>query len=124
MPNEPEVDDDFMIYLRNHQIDMSGCFAFTDIGIAQADGTFTPSPSQLKLKAYGVPNTLHEIYLSEAGMAGQYDFETLRLSLSASIKWLNMNICGDNGNKPRILINIVDGCDAFIENPDRAELTC
>ncbi|WP_262965332.1 hypothetical protein [Methylobacter psychrophilus] len=119
MPDEPEVDDDFMIYLRNHQIDMSGCFAFTDIGIAKADGTFTPSPSQLKLKAYGVPNTLHEIYLSEAGMAGQYDFETLRLSLSASIKWLNINIYGDNGNKPRILINIVDGCDAFIENPDR-----
>src|SRR5690242_7433634 len=55
MPDELEVDDDFMMYLRDHQIDMTGCFAFTDIGIAQADGTFTPSPSQLKLQAYGVP---------------------------------------------------------------------
>lgn len=119
MPDEPEVDDDFMMYLRDRQIDMTGCFAFTDIGIAKADGMFTPSPSQLKLQAYGVPNTLHEIYLSKAGMAGQYDLETLRLSLSASIKWLNINICGDGGSKPRILINIVDGCDAFAEDPDR-----
>ncbi|MBU1222963.1 MAG: homocitrate synthase [Gammaproteobacteria bacterium] len=120
MPDELEVDDDFMIYLRDHQIDMSGCFAFTDIGIAQADGTFTPSPSQLKLQAYGVPNTLHEIYLSKAGMAGQYDLETLRRSLPASIAWLNENVRGDDGGKPRILINIVDGCDAFAEDPDRA----
>lgn len=119
MPDELEVDDDFMMYLRDHQIDMTGCFAFTDIGIAQADGTFTPSPSQLKLQAYGVPNTLHEIYLSDAGMAGQYDLETLRRSLPISIKWLNDNIRGDDGGKPRILINIVDGCDAFAENPER-----
>jgi hypothetical protein len=120
MPDEPEVDDDFMIYLRDHQIDMAGCFAFTDIGITQADGTFTPSPSQLKLQAYGVPNTLHEIYLSQAGMAGQYDLETLRRSLPASIQWLNDNVRGDGGGKPRILINIVDGCDAFAEDPDTA----
>jgi hypothetical protein len=121
MPDELEVDDDFMMYLRDHQIDMTGCFAFTDIGIAQADGTFTPSPSQLKLQAYGVPNTLHEIYLSKEGMAGLYDVETLRRSLPASIAWLNENIRGDDGGKPRILINIVDGCDAFAEDPD---LTC
>lgn len=119
MPDELEVDDDFMMYLRDHQIDMTGCFAFTDIGIAQADGTFTPSLSQLKLQAYGVPNTLHEIYLSGAGMAGQYDLETLRRSLPVSIKWLNDNVRGDDGGKPRILINIVDGCDAFAEDPDR-----
>lgn len=120
MPDEPEVDDDFMMYLRDHQLDMNGCFAFTDIGIAAADGTFTPSPSQRKLQAYGVPNTLHEIYLSKAGMAGQYDLETLRRSLPASIAWLNANIRGDDGGQPRILINIVDGCDAFAEGPDTA----
>jgi len=118
MPDELEVDDDFMIYLRDHQIDMCGCFAFTDIGIADAGGLFMPSPSQLKLQTYGVPNTLHEIYLSKEGMAGQYDLETLRRSLPASIKWLNDNIRGDNGGKPRILINIVDGCDAFAEDPE------
>ena len=120
MPDEPEVDDDFMMHLRDHQLDMNGCFAFTDIGIAAADGTFTPSPSQRKLQAYGVPNTLHEIYLSKAGMAGQYDLETLRRSLPASIAWLNANIRGDDGGQPRILINIVDGCDAFAEDPDTA----
>lgn len=118
MPDELEVDDDFMMYLRDHQVDMDGCFAFTDIGIAAADGTFTPSSSQLKLQAYGVPNTLHEIYLSPAGMAGQYDLETLRRSLPASIDWLNAHIRGDGGGRPRILINIVDGCDAFAEDPD------
>lgn len=120
MPDELEVDDDFMMYLRNHQIDMTGCFAFTDTGIAKANGLFTPSPSQLKLQAYGVPNTLHEIYLSKEGMAGQYNLETLRRSLPASIKWLNDNVHGDGCGKPRILINIVDGCDAFAEDPDTA----
>lgn len=119
MPDEPEVDDDFMMYLRDHQIDMAGCFAFTDIGIARPGCMFEPSPSQLKLQAYGVPNTLHEIYLSNEGMAELYDFDTLRRSLPLSIEWLHQNIRGDNGGKPRILINIVDGCDAFAEDPER-----
>lgn len=117
-PEEHEVDDDFMIHLRDHGIDMTGGFAFTDIGIAAADGTFTPSPSQLKLQAYGVPNTLHEIYLSREGMEPSYDLETLRRSLPRTIRWLNENIRGDGGGKPRILINIVDGCDAFAERPE------
>lgn len=118
MPDELEVDDDFMIYLRDHGVDMTGCFAFTDIGLARPDGSFTPSPSQIKLQSYGVPNTLHEIYLSPEGMAGQYDLETLRRSLPASIQWLNEHIPGDGGGKPRILINVVDGCDAFAQDPD------
>lgn len=117
-PDELEVDDDFMMYLRDQQIDMSGCFAFTAIGLVDAQGRFTPDPSQLKLRDYCVPNTLHEIYLSKAGMAGQYDLETLLRSLPVSIQWLLDNIRGDHGGRPRILINIVDGCDAFAENPD------
>lgn len=117
--DELEVDDDFMMYLRDHKIDMTGCFAFTAIGISRAAGQFTPDPSQLKLQAYGVPNTLHEIYLSDRGMQGQYDIETLRRSVVESVNWLNANIRGDNGGKPRILINIVDGCDALMENPRR-----
>ena len=121
MPEELEVDDDFMMHLRDHGIDMTGGFAFTDIGLAGGDGTFTPSPSMLKLQAYRVPNTLHEIYLSREGMKGQYDFETLRRSLPATIQWLNENIRGDGGGKPRIIVNIVDGCDAFAEN---LEQTC
>lgn len=121
LPDELEVDDDFMIYLRDHNIDRSGGFVFTDIGIAQADGSFTPSPSMLKMQAYQVPNTLHEIYLSKDGMQDLYDFDTLCRSLPLSIQWLNENIKGDAGGKPRILINIVDGCDAFAGN---FEQTC
>lgn len=118
-PQELEVDDDFMIYLRDHDVDMNGCFAFTDIGLVGPDGHFEPSASMLKLQSYGVPNTLHEIYLSDYGMQGQYDFETLRRSIPASVAWLHQNIRGDHGGQPRILINIVDGCDAFAENPER-----
>jgi hypothetical protein len=119
LPDEPEVDDDFMMHLRDHGIDMNGCFAFTDIGAVDADGVFVPSPSMLKLQAYKVPNTLHEIYLSDAGMEGKYDFECLCRDLAASIRWLRANIVGDDGGDPRILVNIVDGCDAFAQNIER-----
>lgn len=117
-PEALEVDDDFMMLLRNQNYDMTGCFAFTDIGLVGTDGSFTPSPSMVKLRDYKVPNTLHEIYLSDIGMQGQYSFEELRRSLPASIQWLMKNIQGEQGGAPRILINIVDGCDAFAENPD------
>lgn len=119
MPDEPEVDDDFMCYLRDNNIDMTGGFAFTNIGIVGDDGMFTPSISQQKLAAYCVPNTLHEIYLSDAGMSGLYDLATLQRSLPVSIQWLNDNVVGDGGGRPRILINIVDGFDAFAQDPDR-----
>lgn len=116
-PDELEVDDDFMMYLRDHKIDMTGGFVFTQIGISNAPGQFTPDPSMTKMQSYGVPNSLHEIYLSKLGMKGMYDMETLRRSVVASIQWMNENIRGDHGGKPRILINIVDGCDAFAEDP-------
>ncbi|NVB81611.1 MAG: homocitrate synthase [Kofleriaceae bacterium] len=120
MPEELEVDDDFMMYLRDHHIDMTGGFAFTDIGLVAPDGSFKPSWSMKKLKDYGVPNTLHEIYLSPEGMQeAKYDFATLMRSLPVTIEWLRANIRGDGGGPPRILINIVDGCDAFAENLDQ-----
>ncbi|HDY97515.1 MAG TPA: homocitrate synthase [Pseudomonas sabulinigri] len=120
MPDELEVDDDFMMYLRDQQIDATGCYAFTDIGLVDESGKFTPSPSMLKLRDYAVPNTLHEIYLSKDGMAGQYDLATLLRSLPASIQWLQENVRGDHGGAPRILINVVDGCDALAEDPETA----
>ena len=120
LPDEPEVDDDFMAWLRDHEADMSGCFAFTDIGTHAPDGSFQPSPSMRKLQAYKVPNTLHEIYLSDAGMEPLYDFDTLVRDLRASIAWLHANITGDAGGAPRILINIVDGCDALTNNLERS----
>jgi hypothetical protein len=119
IPEELEVDDDFMMYLRDHKVDMTGGFVFSDIGRAATDGRFAPSPSMKKMKAYGVPNTLHEIYLSDLGMAGLYDFEELLRSIPKSVAWLHENIKGDHGGPPRILINIVDGCDAFAESPER-----
>lgn len=121
MPDELEVDDDFMMYLRDHGIDMTGGFAFTDIGIEGPEGAFTPSSSQQKLRDYRVPNTLHEIYLSEEGMKPLYDFATLRRSLPRSIAWLHEHVRGDHGGQPRIVINVVDGCDAFAGN---LEQTC
>jgi hypothetical protein len=121
IPDELEVDDDFMMHLRDKSVDMKGCFAFTALGIASTDGKFTPDPSQVKLKNYGVPNTVHEIYLSKNGMSGLYDFQTLRRSLPVSIQWLHDNIRGDDGGAPRIFINIADGCDAFSQN---IEETC
>jgi hypothetical protein len=119
IPDELEVDDDFLMHLRDNNIDMTGGFVFSDIGQVNPDNSFTPSPSMLKMQSYGVPNTLHEIYLSDAGMSGQYTIEQLMASLPASIAWVNDNIVGDGGGKPRILINIVDGCDAFAQNPER-----
>jgi hypothetical protein len=113
MPDEPEVDDDFIRHLRDHGIDMTGGFVFTDIGLVQSDGSFSPSVSMQKMRDYRVPNTLHEIYLSREGMAGQYDLATLKASLPHTIRWLHEHVRGDHGGAPRILINIVDGCDAF-----------
>lgn len=116
MPDELEVDDDFMMHLRDNNVDMTGCFVFTAIGIEDESGTFVPDPSLIKMKNYGVPNTLLEIYLSKDGMQGQYDLATLKRSVVASIQWLHENIKGEQGGAPRIFINIVDGCDAFADN--------
>ena len=113
MPDELEVDDDFMKYMRDNKLDMTSCYAFTQIGVINKQGQFIVDPSMLKLQSYGVPNSLHEIYLSKDGMNGMYDRETLKKSVVASIKWMIENIRGDGGGKPKLLINIVDGCDAF-----------
>jgi len=121
MPDEPEVDDDFMKHMRDNKMDMTGCYAFTQIGVFNPQGQFVVDPSMLKLQSYCVPNSLHEIYLSKAGMQGMYDRETLRKSVVTSIKWMMENIRGDGGGKPKLLINIVDGCDALAEDP---EWTC
>jgi hypothetical protein len=116
-PDVLEVDDDFMMYLRDHEVDRTGCFAATSIGLVNLEGEFVPDPSLLKLKAYGVPNTILEVYLSQEGMAPLHHSETVWRSLSASIRWLHENIShGREGTKPRILVNIIDGCDAFADN--------
>lgn len=111
--HELQVDDDFMRHLHASGADMNGCFALTSMSRCNVNDVFVPDPSQLKLRDYGVPNTLHEIYLSPQGMAGRYDLKALLRHLPASIQWLHENVRGDHGGRPRILVNIVDGCDAF-----------
>src|ERR1700755_2999922 len=54
MPDELEVDDDFMRYLRDKGEDLHGCYAFTALGLVGEDGVFRPDPSELKLRDYGV----------------------------------------------------------------------
>jgi hypothetical protein len=117
--DEPEVDDDFMQYLKSNGIDMTGGFAFTAVGSLDDAGDFHPSLSMQKLANYGVPNTLHEIYIMDQGSDPNY-FANLMASIPQSVAWLNANIVGDNGGKPRIIINIVDGFDCIATNPQRA----
>jgi len=123
MPEELEVDDDFMMYLRDNKQDVTGCFAFTQIGLVDETGLFKPDPSMTKLRDYKVPNTIHEIYVSDDGIGTQYGtvdpVGTLERSLPRSIEWLNEHIKGDHGKKPRIIINLVDGCDGFASFLDR-----
>jgi hypothetical protein len=113
MPDEAQVDDDFMVHLRDHGADLRGCYALVDAGTLDAHGCFVPSPSMRKLQAYRVPNAVLEICLADEGMAGRHDAATLLPSLEHSIAWLRAHVRGEDGGLPRIILNIVDGCDAF-----------
>ena len=114
-PDEPEVDDDFMAHLQKSDHNaLRGGWAFTDIG-SDNGGGFGPSRSMEKLVQYQVPNTLLEIYLAEM----PYTFAQLRSWLPASIAWLRDHMYRFDGVPPQILINIVDGCDAFYSNFDQ-----
>lgn len=111
-PDEPEVDDDFLSYLQTYTPDqLVGGWVFTDIGTDDGTG-WKPSPSMTKAAGYGVPNVLLEIYLADM----PYTFEQLQAWLPLSINWLNANLQRIGGAPPQILINIVDGCDAFYSN--------
>jgi hypothetical protein len=110
-----EVDDDFMMHLQKFDHDqLRGGWAFTDIGRDDGAG-FQPSPSMVKLAKYEVPNTLLEIYIAEDP---PYTLEQLKAWLPQSIAWLRAKMYRFDGVPPQILINIVDGCDAFHRKPD------
>jgi hypothetical protein len=119
MQDEPQVDDDFMIHLRDRGFDLSGCYALTDVGHIDEQDNYVPSSSEERLLQYGIPNTLHEIYLSDFGTHGKHDWPTLKRTLPQSIDWLNTRIESTQGTRPQIIVNIVDGCDAFNENIER-----
>lgn len=112
-PDEPEVDDDFLQHLNQFSPEqLAGGWVFTDIGIDDGGG-WQPSPSMMKAARYNVPNAFLEIYLADM----PYTFSQLQTWLPLSIDWLAANL----PKSPQILINIVDGCDAFYSN---LEQTC
>lgn len=115
-PDELEVDDDFMAHLQkfDHEA-LRGGWAFTDLGKDGGNG-FQPSRSMQKLVTYQVPNTLVEIYLADLAEGAPYSFEQLVDWLPRSIAWLQANMYRFDGRPPQILVNIVDGCDAFHSN--------
>jgi len=99
IPDEPEVDDDFLAWVqRDARQFLANAWVFTEIGY---DG---PSPSMIKWRDYEVPNTLLEIYLAETPHA----LAETQAALDRSIDWILTTRPG-----AQILVNIVDGCDAF-----------
>ena len=113
-PDYPQVENEFCDWLQSTGYDMTGCFALTAVG-AVADGVFVPDLSMVQLKNYGIPNTLHEIYLMTPDSA---DHALVVQRIGASIDWLRANIVGDRGGAPRIYLNVVDLVDAFFADRD------
>lgn len=116
-PEILEVDDDFMMHLRDNGVDTTSCFAITSPGHLGSAQKYVPHISQTKLRDYRVPNTLHEISLSESPSTTAPEWDLFLIQVRESIQWLQQNISGDLGGKPRIIINIVDGCETFAAQP-------
>ena len=113
-PTYPQVENQFCEYLISIGYNMTGCFALTAVGQI-VDGQFVPDLSMQKLQQYGIPNTMHEIYLMTPDSA---DHQLVLQRLQASIAWLRANIKGDHGGAPRIYLNVVDLVDAFFADRD------
>lgn len=104
IPDEPEVDDDFLTWVRDSAPQhLSNAWVFTEIGYGG------PSRSMEKYVEYRVPNTLLEIYLSET----PHSLAETQQALAESIAWIKAR-----RSDALILVNIVDGCDAFFLKPD------
>ncbi|HYC03397.1 MAG TPA: hypothetical protein VED40_08905 [Azospirillaceae bacterium] len=114
LPEHHEVEDDFVQALRESGQSLDGCFAFTTPGETTPRG-FEPHPSMVKLRDYGIPNTLHEIYLADLKA---HERHALIENLGASIAWLHKHVKGDAGGEPRIYVNIVDMPDAMVQDPE------
>lgn len=114
-PVWPQVENDFCEYLQSSGYDMTGCFALTAVGGIDASGAFIPDQSMEKLRQYGIPNTMNEIYL--LGDASS-DHLQVKQRIAQSVLWLRQNIVGDGGGPTRIYINVVDLIDAFFADRD------
>lgn len=111
LSEHPQVEDDFCQHLQQTGHDMSRCFALTSVGSLE-NQVFAPHLSMLKLLEYGIPNTVHEIYLLPEAIGR----EQLLANLTASVCWLRERT-PDAG---RIYLNIVDLMDAFFVDSDWA----
>ncbi len=113
-PDFPEVENEFCLYLNSIGYDKTGCFALTAVGDI-VDGVFVPDHSMVLLAEYGVPNTMHEIYLMDPASS---DHTMVLDRIARSLAWLRANITGDHGGPPRIYMNVVDLVDAFFADRD------
>lgn len=115
LPEELAVEDDFMMALRDQGQDRSGCFALIDPGRVGPLKQFEPSLSQRRWLEYEVPNAIVEVCLADSSLPGAFDWSEFKQSLEGSVEWLRQASKGCE-----IIVNIVDGCDAFAENFERA----
>lgn len=117
LPDEPQVDDDFVEHLVARGEDLTGCFAFTQLGRIDENGAYQPDHSMVKTQRFGIPNTLVDLRLSRAHVP--LDPESRRIyldTLQASIDWFHVNLRGDGGIRPRIYLNYQDLPDAYFED--------
>lgn len=113
-PTHPQVEDQFLSYLNEHGYDLSGSFALSAVGTIDNE-VFKPDLSMEKLVEYGLPNTLHELYLLPA-----QDTDQVLRRVRASVEWLRQNMRGDHSGPPRIFMNLVDLADAFFADREWA----
>jgi hypothetical protein len=112
LPDEPQVDDDFVQLLVDRGEDLTGCFAFTTI--AMAKGKFAPNISMTKTAQYGIPNTIVDLDISRESLPPDEKSRRRFLAwLAEGIQWFQQNLRGDRGGKPRIYINYQDMTDAW-----------
>ncbi|WP_374667724.1 hypothetical protein [Acinetobacter sp.] len=109
-----EVDDYFLMHISQQQYDKRSFYAFTSMG-RTAGAVFCPDPSMLKLHKYGIPNTFLEIALcDDYFILNEQQRRRYLDDLVESIYWIQQ------ANAPgasKVMINIVDGCDAFLQDP-------
>lgn len=115
-PDELTVEDDFLKLLRDRRLDRSGGFALIDPGLVSSSGQFEPSLSQRRWAEYEIPNAIVEIYLADDSLSEPFNEPEFALGLEKSVQWIQ-----ERASHPEIIINIVDGCDAFAQNPERVE---
>jgi hypothetical protein len=117
LSDEPQVDDDFVEHLVARGEDLTGCFAFTQLGCIDEAGAYWPDLSMVKTQRYGLPNTLVDLRLARAHVPRDAPSRGRYLAtLQMSIAWFHANLRGDGGGRPRIYLNYQDLTDAYFED--------